>query len=184
MKHRLTRFMKRQEGVAYLEFAIALPLLIALFMGAVEVTRYIIVVQKVEKATTTLSDVVSQSQSITTAQLNQLVEAAKEVMRPYSFNTNGYVIITSVTRTAPAAPRVNWQYVGGGSWTHASLVGSPGSTALWVPFAMDDKENIIIAEVFYNFQPIVNNPHVMTNHTIYKVATFRPRLGALGSLGG
>lgn len=183
MRPLLKRFRKDEEGIAYVEFALALPLLIALFMGAVELTRYIIIVQKVEKATTTLSDVVAQSQTITTAQLNQLVEAAREVVQPYSFEQNGYVIISSVTRTGVQPPRVNWQYEGGGSWIQPSQVGIAGATADWVPFDMTDKENIIIAEVYYNYTPIVVND-VIGGQMIYKVATFRPRLGALGTLGG
>lgn len=179
----IRHMMKRQEGIAYLEFAIALPLLAALFMGAVEVTRYIIIIQKVEKATVTISDVVAQSQTINNSQLAQLIEAAKEVMKPYSFNSNGYVIISSVTKTGTSAPKVNWQYAGGGTWVKSSQVGVSGSNALWVPFSLDDKENLIIAEVFYNYTPIVPNG-VIGSKPIYKVATFRPRLGALGSLGG
>ncbi len=183
MLRRLLQIARRQEGIAYLEFAIALPLLAALLMGAVEVTRYILIVQKVEKAAVTISDVVAQSQTINSAQLAQLIEAAKEVMKPYSFNSNGYVIISSVTKTGVNAPKVNWQYAGGGSWVKSSLVGVTGGTALWLPFTLDDKENVIIAEVFYNYTPIVTNK-VISGHMIYKVSTFRPRLGALGSLGG
>ena len=47
---RLLGFHHRQDGVAYLEFAVALPFLLALFLGSVELTRYIIIVQKVEKS--------------------------------------------------------------------------------------------------------------------------------------
>jgi Flp pilus assembly protein TadG len=183
MNKRLKHFFIRQDGVAYLEFAIALPLLVALFMGGVELTRYILIVQKIEKAAVTLSDVVSQSQTITTPQLAQLIDAAKQVVKPYSFNSNGYVIISSITKTGVAAPKVNWQYSGGGTWVKTSAVGTTGQTALWVPFTLDDKENIIVTEVFYNFTPIIANG-ILSSQTVYKVSTFRPRLGALNSLGG
>ncbi len=182
------RFIKRniardQQGMAFMEFAIALPFLFILFMGGVELTRYIIIVQKVEKAAFTMSDVVAQSQSIGTTQLSQLVEAVEQLMLPLPFGSNGYVIVTSVTKTGTAAPVVNWQYKGGGTWTKTSVIGAPGANAvLPTGFTMSDKENVIIAEVFYNYTPMVASG-VLQAKTIYKVTLFRPRLGDLTALG-
>jgi len=186
----MKRFLKKmhslrsnQEGVAYLEFAIALPFLLTLFLGSVEVTRYIIITQKVEKSSVTISDVVAQSETIGVTQLNQLITAVGEVMQPYTFNTNGYVIITSVTKTGTNNPIVNWQYFGGGSWLRPSLVGSQGTVAI-LPngLTLNDRDTIIIAEVYYNYQPMMVNS-VITGQQLYKVAVFKPRLGDLKTLG-
>lgn len=184
MKNRLKLFARAQEGIAYLEFAIALPFLIALFLGAVEMTRYIIIVQKVEKATVTVTDVVAQSSAIGTTQLGQLVQAASQIMLPYSFDSNGYVIITSVSKTGSSPPVIRWQYKGGGSWIKPSLIGNgTGATAsLPAGLTLDDKENIIIAEIYYNFQPMLVNS-VINGGQIYKVSVFKPRLGDLTTLG-
>ena len=177
-------FARAQEGVAYLEFAIALPFLLVLFMGAVEVTRYIIVAQKVEKAAVTISDVVSQSEHITTGELNVLISAVSEVMQPYAFDTDGYAIITSVTKNVGSAyPTVNWQYKGGGSWVKPSLVGSPGLVAtLPNGLTLNDKDTVIISEVYYNFKPMLANG-IIHNMQLYKVAVFKPRIGDLKTLG-
>lgn len=183
MKSRFKFFARAQEGIAYVEFAIALPFLIALFLGAVELTRYIIIVQKVEKSTVTVTDVVAQSSTIGTTQLNQLVQAVAQVMLPYSFGSNGYVIITSVSRTGTSPPVVRWQYTGGGSWVRPSQVGSSGGNAtLPAGITLDDKENVIVAEVYYNFSPILVNS-VISGGEIYKVSVFKPRLGELTTLG-
>ena len=58
----MKKLLRKQEGLAYLEFAITLPFLLALFLGAVEVTRYIIILEKVEKVSVTMSDLVAQQQ--------------------------------------------------------------------------------------------------------------------------
>lgn len=177
------RLRRNEDGVAYLEFALSLPFLIALFMGSVEVTRYIIIAQKVEKSAVAISDVVAQSQTIGTAQLNQLITAVDEVMDPYTFATDGYVIITSVTKTGTSQPVVNWQYRGGGSWTKPSLVGSQGTVAtLPNGLTLLDKDNVIVAEVYYNFRPMINNS-VISGRQLYKVSVFKPRLGDLKTLG-
>ena len=114
----LSHFKRAEDGIAYLEFALMLPLLIALFMGTIEVTRYILLTQKVQKVSMTVANVVAQAQTITSADLGNIITAAGQIMQPYTFGANGYVIISSVTQTgAPGAgnpPKVNWQYTGGG----------------------------------------------------------------------
>lgn len=183
LKQILNWHRAREEGVACVEFATALPFLIALFMGSVEITRYILVTQKVEKSSVTISDVVAQSETIGVTQLNQLVTAVGQVMQPYTFNTNGYVIITSVTKTGTNAPRVNWQYTGGGTWVRPSQIGSVGLTAsLPNGLTLNDRDTVIIAEVFYNFQPILVS-EILTARPLYRVAVFKPRLGNLQTLG-
>ncbi len=168
--------------MAFIEFAITLPFLVLLFLGVVEVSRYIIIVQKVEKSTMTLSDVVAQSSSIGTTQLDQLTQAVAQIMAPFTFNTNGYVIVSSVKKTGSAAPVVTWQYKGGGTWTKSSLVGSLGGNATMpAGFTMVDKEAVIVAEVFYNYAPLFTN--VLSAGQVYKTAIYRPRLGDLTTLG-
>lgn len=184
MLRKIQCLWRAQAGVAYIEFAVTLPFLLALFMGSVDVTRYILIAQKVEKVSTSVSDLVAQYENVSTGQLDILIQAAGEVMQPYSFGSGGYVIISSVTKTGTAAPVVNWQYSGGGSWTQPSQIGNVGNTAtLPAGFTMVDKDNVIIAEVFYNYSPLISNS-VISGGQIYKLSVHRPRLGALNSLGG
>ena len=179
----LRRFARDDEGIAYLEFALALPLIIGMLLGGMEVTRYILIAQKVEKVSVTVSDVVAQSSTISTSELNNLITAAAQVMKPYTFGANAYVIITSVYKSGTNNPVVKWQYTGGGSWTKASQIGIVGSTAnLPNGFNLNDKENVIVAEVFYNYQPIFGS-NILRGSQLYKFAIFKPRLGDLSTLG-
>ncbi len=190
MRKHLTRckeFRKAEDGLAYLEFAITAPFLIALLMGAVEITRYILVTQKVEKVAVTIADVVSQGSTISNSDLNNIIVAAAQVMQPYTFSSNAYVIISSVkqtgTYTVSNPPKVSWQYKGGGTWAQNSQVGTPGTSAT-LPSGMTlfDKDNIIVTEVFYNFQPILSTNGVIGTTSLYKVGIFKPRLGDLSTL--
>lgn len=183
------QFLRAQEGLAYLEFAISLPFLLALLLGSVEVTRYILIAQKVEKTAISISDVVAQSETIGTTELNSIIPAAAQIMNPYTFTTNGYVIISSVTQTGTPSvsnpPKVKWQYKGGGTWVQPSQVGSLGATAtLPTGFSLADKDNVIITEVFYNYAPLIVGNKVISGGSIYKVGVFKPRLGDLSALGG
>jgi hypothetical protein len=184
--------MKRmnQEGLAYIEFAMIAPFLIALLMGTIEMTRFILITQKVEKTSVTIADVVSQASTIKTTELNNIITAANQVMSPYSFGPKGYVIISSVTQTGNYTlsnpPLVNWQYKSAGatgSWIKPSKIGVVG-TAATLPggLTLDDKDNIIIAEVFYNYSPIVTSGTELGNVTLYKLGLYKPRLGSLSIL--
>ncbi len=186
----ILRFKRSEEGIAFVEFAISIPFLLALLMGAIELTRYILIQQKVEKVAVTIADVVAQATTITNADLANIIDAASQVMQPYSFGASGYVIITSVTQTgAPGPgnlPKVNWQYTGGGTMNPApgSHIGAPNNNAsLPAGFTMADKDNIIVTEVFYNYTPLIAGNGVMNGALIYKLGIYKPRLGALGVLG-
>lgn len=179
----IRQFAKAQEGLAYLEFAITLPFLLALLMGSIEVTRYIIIAQKLEKTSVTVADLVAQSQEVSNTSLNQLILAAGQVMQPYSFAANAYVIISSVKKNGTSPPVVMWQYRGGGTWTRPSAVGSTGLTATMPGgFTMEDKENVIVTEVFYNYAPLMVGS-VLSGNSMYKYSIFKPRLGELSTLG-
>ncbi|MDE3059890.1 MAG: pilus assembly protein [Pseudomonadota bacterium] len=191
------RFLKRvriflygQSGIALIEFALWAPLLMMIFMGGVELTRYIIVVQKAEKAAFIISDSVAQGTTAKTSDLDNIMTAATQVMKPFSFGSNGFVIISSVTQTgtysASNPPMVSWQYTSSGSngsWTHASRIGVSGQmAALPGSLTLNDKDNIIIAEIFYNFQPLISTNGVVSPATVYSVELYKPRLGTLTSL--
>jgi hypothetical protein len=74
---------------------------------------------------------------------------------------------------------VSWRYTGGGSLTAASNLGALGTTpSMPAGFTFEERENVIAAEVFYQFSPLISNQFFGTT-TIYRVAFYKPRLGAL-----
>ena len=82
---RLGRHLLRDKsGLAAVEFAMILPLMLVLFFGTVEVTSGVAVNRKVTIVTRTLSDLTSQSSSVTDAQLANFFAASAAIMTPYS----------------------------------------------------------------------------------------------------
>lgn len=176
----ILRLYRCQSGVAATEFAIALPFIMGLMLGGFELSRYVILHQKLEKVAYTISDVVSQSDSITTAQLNQAVLAATTIMQPTVFAPDGIVFISSVYKNGTAAPTVRWQYSGGGTLSRSSQIGVTGGTAtLPNGLALNDKDNVIISEIYYRYSPFLGGGIFVSPFDIYKIAIFKPRLGAL-----
>lgn len=180
IRHTIHRARRDARGVAVVEFALALPVLMTLFYGTIEVTRYILIVQKVEKLAHSVADVTAQSQTVTIASLNQVMSAASDIMSPFTLSTNGKVIVSSLYR-APAAANatVNWRYEGGGTLTATSQIGAVGSIPV-VPggFTFEERDNIIAAEVSYQFSPLISAQFFGTT-TIYRSAFYKPRLGTL-----
>ena len=63
-----------------------------------------------------------------------------------------------------------------------SAVGSPGGAAtLPAGFLVRDGENAIIAEVFFNYSPLLQTAF-LSDSQIYHRSFFRPRFGSLSQL--
>ena len=180
MLNRLRKLWRNERGVSAIEFALLAPVLVILFIGCIEVTFKIWSTQKAEKLSVTLADVVAQSQTVTQSDLTKLTGAVNKIMDPFPFGTNGVVIISSVYRAAgQTAVKVNWQYKTTGSMSVISKIGTAGQDAnLPTGLTLNEKENVIVAEVFYKYEPIA--PGIMfSEDVIYRRAFFKPRLGAL-----
>ena len=182
-----------ERGTAFVEFAMSLSVLLLLFLGSIEVTRYVLIMQKVEKIAQTVADVVTQadpnSAPLTTTEMTQIMGAVPDMMNPYAFGASGYVIVTDLTYVTVGASNtyvINWQYCGGGTLyanannSHIGYVGMPGTPSPPANFTMILNEEIVVAEVFYNFTPLTTTKwSVMGASQIYRNSIFMPRLGQL-----
>lgn len=184
---KMRQFAKHEGGIALLEFALLAPFLILLFLGAIELGRYILIMQKVEKASYVLTDMVSQYEEATTntqpyppgtinqTEIDAVFAQYTRIMSPYGADSRQRVIVTSVTREG-AALTVKWQVAGGGTLTDdvTSIVngrtpgnmsaGSVRNTPASFPAAFntilipfDDNDNMVVGEVFYRYSPILRN---------------------------
>ena len=187
MLNRLRKLRRNNRGVAAIEFALLLPMLILLMVGSLEVTFKIWATQKAEKLSVTLADVIAQSQEVTTSDLSSLVSAVDKIMEPFPFGEDGVVIISSVYLPPPpedeevGEPIVNWQrkFREDGGLDAESKIGDEDEDAvLPVGFDMYERENCIVAEVFYKYTPIM--PGLLFDEAVtYRRSFFKPRLGAL-----
>lgn len=170
------------KGIAVAEFAFMLPLLLMILLGGVEMARSIIIHQKIDRIALTMANLVAQSQTISLVELEQLLDGVAPLARPIDFAPDGVVVISSVVKHAGDSMRVSWQYRDAGSNVSVSRVGLEGQVAVMPPgFTIADNEVAIVAEVFYRFEPLMLTG-VLEETEFYKVAVFKPRLGALDTL--
>jgi len=169
-------------GAILAEFAMAFPILVTLILGGVEVGRYVILQQKLHGVAVSLADLVSQAETLSVAQLDDIFLAVDHIAQPFPLGSRGVAIVSSVSASDGNPPVVNWQQMGGGTATATSLIGAPGQNAtLPDGFVVRDGETVIIAEVFYNFVPFLGGSYVSPKE-LYNLALYRPRFGALTSL--
>ena len=186
LKQRLQTFLECNKGVIFIEFAICVSVLLVMFFGAMEISRYALIIQKAEKTVSTVTDIVTQTQNpvpgIATAPpvstMAILMTLVPDLMSPYS-SPNMLVIISDVSIKTAGSPILNWQYCGGGTLSAKSKIkGSPGGTAdisAALPgFTMAAPEEIIVSEMFYSFIPITNS-NIIPSSMLYRNTVSPPR---------
>lgn len=174
--------MREEAGLAFLEFALVLPVLLLLLLGGIEVSRYIQAAQKVDKLTHTIVDLVAQAPTISTQDLEQIMAASEHIMQPHEFRDDGVIIITCVGYNSAGSLVVKWQYKGGGELVRNSQVGTVnGAPTLPAGFVVEARDNVLIAETYFRFAPMINET-ITGPIEFYRTAYYLPRLGELGTL--
>ncbi len=77
----LRRLLKDRRGVGAVEFAIIAPLLIGAYIGAFELSLGFTVARKVARASSAVSDIVTQQQGVDKAFLDDMLNVAKKHAR-------------------------------------------------------------------------------------------------------
>lgn len=184
--------MKSRHGSAVLEFAVILPFFVFLLIGSVELSRFIIINQKLEATSTTLADLATQGSNISRTSLKQVANAANIMMNPYSAGSTSVVFSSAATQRNPQRPCrrrnqpcITWQYEPMGA--DRSRIGSAGGApSLPNRYVVQSGQNVIVAEMFYHFKPLfaitANLIPALNNRTLYYPAVYKPRQGALTTL--
>jgi Flp pilus assembly protein TadG len=140
------------SGLAAVEFAMVVPLMLVLFFGTVEFSSGLAINRKVTVMARTLSDLTSQNISVTGTQLTNFRNAGAGIMTPYDpapvKSTITELFVDPVTKVA----RVQWS-VGDAARGTGSTVAIPAALQVGGTY-------LIYAEVSYKYVPMVG--YVMT----------------------
>ncbi len=177
------RLAKDRQGVAGIEFALVSSFLLVLLCGGSELALYCRSHFQASQMASTVADAVARYETLTSSDVTSIFDVSSEVMGTADFADNGYVILSSVSRTGGATPTVAWQCKGG-ALVNTSKVGAVGKAAT-APngLTLDATDNVIVAEVYYKYTPMFTN-FVHVEPQLYKTAVFRPRLGSLTTAPG
>lgn len=174
----MKQLLQNQRGSVLLELALALPVMLLVIFGGVELTRFLLNAQKINRVAMSTADLVSQSREVSERDINNMFVASQAVMGNTSITDRGNIIITSVTRTGDDPPQVRWQRENG-AHSGTSSVGSEGGAAnLPADVVLDPGDGVIVVEVFFKHIPLLFDT-VVGEQDIYQMAFYRPRFGAL-----
>jgi Flp pilus assembly pilin Flp len=82
---RLTgRFAKDRRGVSAVEFALLLPVMIALYLGSVEISTGVSMQRKVTLTAGAVANLTAQSTALVTSDLTNIMNASTAILAPYS----------------------------------------------------------------------------------------------------
>src|ERR1700722_917412 len=78
---------RSRRAVAAAEFALTLPVWMTMLLGAADGTYFMLVNEKSDRIAYTVTDIVTQYQVVTRANLNDIILAATQEMQPFPFGT-------------------------------------------------------------------------------------------------
>lgn len=178
------RLLGDRTGGVITEFAVACPVFVVLLLGGVDLSRLVILHQKLDRVAAGLGDLVAQADELTQSQMNQLFQATAHVAAPFDFERDGTVVITSIS-VSGGVPRINWQATGGGGFVSTSRIGTGAGNTVALPgnLTVTGTNTLIAAEVFFDFEPLFGVGLVPVSQ-LYHRSFFRPRVGSLKTLAG
>ena len=101
------------------EMALFLFFFSTLFLGTFEVPRFLLLGQKVERASASMADLVAQidpSQGNVEAKIDDLFVAASGLLEGYDLATKGRVIVSSIANPTGDAEVIVWQVMSPGTF--------------------------------------------------------------------
>jgi Flp pilus assembly protein TadG len=155
------------RGIAATEFAIIVPVMLVMFFGTVEFSSGVAVDRKVTLVARTLSDLTSQSISVSDVDLTGFFTASNSILWPYSSTPTRATITELHIDPRSLAARVQWSK-GTTPRSAGSIVPIPSELAVANTY-------VIFSEVTYVYTPTIGYVMGSTGVNLADNAYTRPR---------
>ncbi len=153
----IRRFVGDERAAVLLEFAFALPVLLILFFGVYEISRYLLYRERLESSAIQILDLITQTTNVDATSLDNLYATLPTMMEPYSLISPRIIITQIVLPPGPnCRPIALWQFRPGGSQV-APTVGQPADLD---QIQLTAGDNVMSIEVTAVYQPISDNAYV------------------------
>jgi len=167
------RLRRDRRAVAAVEFALILPIMLSLYLGGDELGHGLTISRKVTHVSSSLSDLIAQSTSITNSDMTNILNAAASVITPYS-TSNLTIVISEYYIDANKKVTVQW------SDAYQTTPLSAGTTISNLPASLLSASSYLVtARVRYAYKPTVG--YIMTGtFNLTDQFYLRPRLNDSG----
>lgn len=137
-------FWRDRRGVAAVEFALLAPMLIGLYLGAVELTLALQAQRRMSHMAYAMADMAAQNRTVTIAQLDELMEAGSVMAYPLPTGVLGQRV-SSISRSATGAVTVDW--VRTRNYTGAQAPKVPDGF-------LQNGESVVVTDITYDYSSV------------------------------
>lgn len=164
---KLSWFTRDVRGMAAVEFAIILPMMLTIFFGTIEVSNGVTVDRKVTLAARTLSDLISQGTTATDTDVSNAFKMGAAIMTPYAA-TPLKQRVTAIWIDDTGIAKVVWS-----AGSNMAPLGAGETVSVPAELVANSTE-LIMSEISYTYTPAVG--FVMTSGVTLSDSTYtRPR---------
>ena len=173
LRRRLARFGRAERGVAAIEFALILPVMLLIYIGMTQVTLALNVDRKVTVLSRTVADLVGRTSTLSPAQMTDVVGAALTVLEPFDAADVEIVISSAMVRTnaeGDLEAELCW------SFANANGTRRTAGETIDIPPGYDSEgASFILAEVTKTFRPVLTIDRIFDTITLADVSAWPVR---------
>jgi Flp pilus assembly protein TadG len=133
-----------EQGISAVEFALIAPLLIILYLGAIELSLLMEVDRRVTQTSASLGDLTARLSTVTDTDMEEMFAAAKVLMEPYEA-ADAQMRISSIVDDGNGVAKVAW------SDAHNMSAYNKDEVVTIPAGIMPSPGSIIMAEVSYDY---------------------------------
>ncbi|MBA1139597.1 TadE/TadG family type IV pilus assembly protein [Mesorhizobium neociceri] len=102
---RATRFCSDRRGIAAIEFAFIVPVLLIMYFVTMEASQAIETSKKVSRIGSMVADLITQQQTVVAADIDAIMKIGTSTLQPYNRSTPT-IIVTAIQVTTETPPKV------------------------------------------------------------------------------
>jgi len=151
---RLGALLRDRRGIAAIEFALIVPLLLTLYFVTMEVGQAIQTNKKVGRAASMIADLITQQPQMTAGEIDAIMQIGTAILQPYN-RSRPDITVTAIEVTDENTPKVlvKWsRKLENGNFGRAA---QPGTTAT-VPAKLKKRGSFLIhVEAELEYRPVI-----------------------------
>lgn len=174
----LRRLGNDSRGVAAVEFAMIVPIMFFLFVGAIEFSQALTVDRRVTQSASSTADLIARapSQGLTATQVDNELRIVEQLIRPYDVNALTVNIVSVKATAVPGNPGAMNYVV---DWSRDNSGGTPyprnGAYSGIPPGLLVAGESVIVAEATYNYTPMIFHYFIRNAFNLEERFYLKPR---------
>jgi Flp pilus assembly protein TadG len=153
----LRHFINRADGVAAVEFALILPFMAFLFMGAVEMSQAVTVNRRVTQVGSTAGDLVARfNTNITSTDIQNIMTVSSLLLNPYpKTRLKIDVSVVSSSSSSAADTKTKWFCSFDSSVSATNVTCTCPNTAFTLPATgmVTTADSVVVADISYGYKP-------------------------------